>query len=196
MRRRAAGVAVACLLAGLVTGCAAQEPSSRGGAAPSEAGEASPRPEIEPRTARTFEIREGDPRGGGRGCEVAREPAAQKLTPSLDDLRAKLGDEATEFVVSMKAEVSPSDYPLPSGGRDAPDTWKRDERYLARASKLAEEQACAVAELRARGGTYLESFLLVNAFRAQMKPEQAAELSQRADVKLVELSQTDAPPPF
>lgn len=138
----------------------------------------------------------GRSESGGRGCEVAREPAAQKLTPSLDDLRAKLGDEATEFVVSMKAEVSPSDYPLPSGGRDAPDTWKRDERYLARASKLAEEQACAVAELRARGGTYLESFLLVNAFRAQMKPEQAAELSQRADVKLVELSQTDAPPPF
>jgi hypothetical protein len=61
--------------------------------------------------------------------------------------------------------------------------------------QIADSQVCALEEVSEAGGKYLSSFLLINAFSAELTADAAIRLSQRADVRSVELSQTGTPPP-
>lgn len=129
-------------------------------------------------------------------CPEELEKSEGKLQPARAELEVALGTASAEFIVLMKEEVSLEEYPLPEGSRDRDSAaWAEDPVYTARARRIAESQACAVASLKERGGTYGESFLLVNAFVATLTVPEAVRLSERVDVRQVELSQSDAPPP-
>lgn len=129
---------------------------------------------------------------GNQTCEDARDPSAQRVSPAAAELRAKLGGSSAQFVVLLKQEISLSEFPLPPGSRDDPTPTPAQS---ARAVEIAKSQVCAVKEVRDQGGSYVDSFLLINAFVAELTAETAIHLSQRADVSSVELSQTDTPPP-
>lgn len=136
-----------------------------------------------------------DPRG--EGCSEARESHEGKLSPAEAELRAQLKDGQEEFVIMMKREVSLEDYPLPEGERiRIGETWTEDERYMVRSEAIGRTQVCAIGSLTPPSGDYRYSFLLINAFVARLSASEAVALSERADVKSVELSETKTPPPF
>jgi hypothetical protein len=124
-------------------------------------------------------------------CDLAHESDPSKLQPPRQDLEARLGDGSAEFIVLMKQEIDSNAYPLPMGR----DEDGEDPRFVARATAIATSQACTLEELSELGGTYVHSFLLINAFTAELTVEQAVALSELEDVASVELSQTDEPPP-
>lgn len=132
---------------------------------------------------------------GSPDCSVVQEPSAEKVLPDRAELEARLGSDPAEFIVLMKEEVSLDEYPLPGSNRDD-SAWEEDPVYMARAQRVAESQACAIASLEEHGGTYVESFLLINAFVAVLTVPEAVQLSERSDVRSVELGETDTPPPM
>jgi Peptidase inhibitor I9 len=129
---------------------------------------------------------------GMRACVDARDLTTERVVPSPATLRAQLPIGSEEFIVLMTREVSLADFPLPPGTRDESATTSAQN---ARALAIADSQVCALEEVSDVGGKYLGSFLLINAFSAELTAEAAIRLSQRADVRSVELSQTDTPPP-
>ena len=129
---------------------------------------------------------------GTRACVDERDLSTERVVPAPATLRARLGSESVEFIVVMQREVSLTDFPLPPGSRD-PDAAVPAQN--ARALEIADSQVCALEEVREAGGQYLSSFLLINAFTAELTAEAAIRISQRADVRSVELGQTDTPPP-
>jgi hypothetical protein len=90
----------------------------------------------------------------------------------------------------MIQEIDAQAYPFPT--MDMPD-W--EAKAEARAAVIADSQACAAAQLEQLGGTYVQSFLLINAFVADMTIAVAEQLVQRSDVQSVVLSATNTPPP-
>lgn len=125
-------------------------------------------------------------------CELARESDPSKLMPSQSELEAQLGDASAEFIVLMKQEIDVNEYPLPMGRSD---DGEDDPAFVARATAIATSQACTLEEASELGGTYVHSFLLINAFTAELTVAQAVALSELEDVASVELSETDTPPP-
>jgi hypothetical protein len=115
-----------------------------------------------------------------------------EVWPSESSLEATIGAKTAEFGAIMAEEIDLQRFPFPSG-RDI--DIERDSTYRARANAIANSQHCALRFLEAAGGRYLESFVLINAFVAELTVEQAILLSKRADVRLVELGQTNEPPP-
>jgi hypothetical protein len=139
----------------------------------------------------------GDP--DAAACDDAREAVAEAAADKVT-LPASGGDGPHEFVVLMKKDLDSEEYPFPPPPGD-PETgergeWQPDDPLLvARVERIAELQACAVAELEAIGGTYVQSFWLINAFSAEMTLAQAYELAERADIRFIEASETGTPPP-
>lgn len=125
-------------------------------------------------------------------CSGPRAPDASKLAPAEAELVARLGTESSEFVVVMKREVSLEDYPLPA---DRTNIGEDNPLYRARASEVARSQGCTLETLAADGGRYVHSFLLINAFVADLTVEQAVAISELPDVRTVQLAQSDEPPP-
>jgi len=128
-------------------------------------------------------------------CAEEHEPGADKLTPEESELRDILGEGTESFVILMREELSLEDYPLPAPPHDREASkWSSDLDYVARAEAIAESQACAIASINPSSGAYEHSFLLINAFVAELDVSEAIRMSERADIKSVELSQTGAPP--
>jgi hypothetical protein len=119
-------------------------------------------------------------------CSAERVADPSKLSPSQEALTSILGRGSDEFIVIMKREISLASYPLPS---DRMHLDNDDELSRARARELAGSQACAVRAVADEGGDYVQSFLLINAFIADLTVEQAVAISGLRDVRSVELSQ-------
>lgn len=133
---------------------------------------------------------------GSPNCENDTEDSADKFEPSLSAIEEAVGEDAAEFIVMMTTEVSQEDYPFSDGDRDVTEqALEDDEEYLARAQAIADTQVCAIQDVEQLGGSYLQSFVLINAFVAELTTQQAEQLAQRTDVQILELSQSsDAPP--
>lgn len=131
-----------------------------------------------------------DAKAGGCSDERASDP--EKLHPERATLEEELGDESAEFVVMMEREVSLTAFPLP-GQRE--DISEDEPVFVARAQEIAQTQACALGVVAELGGTYVHSFLLINAFVAELTVAQAVALSELHDVRLVEASESSEPPP-
>ena len=132
---------------------------------------------------------------GSTSCANDTEDNADKFEPSLSEIEDAIGEDAAEFIVMMTTEVSQDDYPFSEGEREVA-ALEDDAEYLARAQAIADTQVCAIEETVQLGGGYLHSFVLINAFVAELTTQQAEQLSRRNDVQSMELSQTSAPPPF
>ncbi len=114
------------------------------------------------------------------------------IFPAESVLGAKLGTEAGPFIVIMKEEIDLQQFPLPAN-RDGDPAL--DRVWMARAEAIAQSQRCAIAATLKAAGEYQESFVLINAFTAELTLAQALQLSRRADVRLVEFTLSDTPPP-
>lgn len=132
---------------------------------------------------------------GSPSCATDTEDSADKFEPSLSEIEDAIGEDAAEFIVMMSTQVSQEDYPFSEGERDEV-ALEDDAEYVARAQAIADTQVCAIEEIEQLGGSYLQSFVLINAFVAELTTEQAEQLSQRTDVQSLELSQSSDPPPF
>jgi hypothetical protein len=169
----------------LLVGC-----SGTGTGAPNPDAGATPR--IGGVTSGGFVILEAD----ASGCNVGEEEGDHKLAPPRAELEETLEQATAEFVVTLKESISLEDYPLPEDPERSDISAEEAEAMrAARAMRIAESQACAWKALMEIGGVYAGSFLLINAFTADMTADQAVQLSRRADVAFVELSETDTPPP-
>jgi len=139
----------------------------------------------------TFLLKEGLP----VPCNLPEGDAAGYVMPPLAELQALLGNTQDKFIVLLHQEIDNEAFPMPiNEGRD-PNASPESPAYLARAQAVAHAQLCAVAATEAAGGVYLHSFLLMNAFVASLTAEQAYQLSLHPHVRLVEYSQSSAPPP-
>lgn len=148
--------------------------------------------QVRPVTQETF-VLDG---ASSEDCRLELETDLQKLNPRREELEDTLGGASEAFVVLMKEEIDPARYPFPADTVRADGAFlEADPRYMARAARIGSSQACAVLDVETLGGRYVESFVLINAFVAEMTAAQAHRISQRTDVRSVELSQTDAPPP-
>jgi hypothetical protein len=127
------------------------------------------------------------------GCPTTREATTTKLTPPEGELRQQVGDRSVEFVVLMKDELNLPQLPFPMVSRDAGPG--DDPAIVAREESNAATQACARAEVEALGGEYVSTFWQINAFVARLTANAAVTLSGRSDVRVVEVSETDAGPP-
>lgn len=133
-------------------------------------------------------------RSDASNCPDELDEREGKLNPSLDQLESILGDEPDVFVVLMEEEIDNNEFPMPEPSRNEEAREFTQERR-ARAQSIASSQGCAISSVAVVGGTYERSFLLINAFTATLTPAQANLISQRADVRYVELSNTGTPPP-
>lgn len=141
-------------------------------------------------TAQSFRVEST----GSPSCESDTEDGADKFEPTLSEIEDIVGEDATEFIVLMTTEITQDDYPFTDGDRGTP--LEENAEYLARAEAIANTQLCAIDETERLGGTYVESFVIINAFVAELTVEQAEELAERADVRSLELSETMTPPPL
>lgn len=132
---------------------------------------------------------------GGPNCTDQFENGEEKLSPSATQIEESIADGSAEFIVMMKAEVSQDDYPFIAAGREEDPDLESDSAYRARVDAIAGSQVCAIEDVERIEGTYVESFVLINAFLAELTLEQAKELSRRSDVHSIELSQSSDPPP-
>jgi len=131
---------------------------------------------------------------GAPSCPTETQDSADKCEPPLAEIEDAIGQDAAEFIVLMATEVSQEDYPVSDGERDEA-ALEDDAEYVARAHAIADTQVCAIEEIEQLGGGYMQSFVLINAFVAELTTEQAEQLGRRSDVQSLELSQTsDAPP--
>jgi len=148
---------------------------------------ASPQPSVRILGENTFLILKAD----ADNCSAERTAEPSKLSPTQELLSSRLGSSSAEFIVLMKREISLQSYPLPS---DRANLGEDDEVSIARATEIARSQGCTLDALADDGGDYVHSFLLINAFVAELTVDQAVALSGHPDVRAVELSQGEPLP--
>jgi hypothetical protein len=122
-------------------------------------------------------------------CEVTLESSAGKVTPSHEDVGAWLGQGSGDFIVLLEEDIDWETYPAGSPGSPA-----TEEQVHARMAHITELQVCTVTHVESLGGTYVGSFLGLNAFEAILTLAQADQVSERSDVRFVEY-ETASPPP-
>jgi hypothetical protein len=125
-------------------------------------------------------------------CPAPGTADPSKLFPSKQELTRKLGGGRSEFIILMTTDVSFETYPIPTDSRNASDDHPL---YRARAEEIARIQGCAIESVTDGGGKYVQSFWLINGFVAELTVEQAVAISELPDVRGVQLSETESPPP-
>jgi len=124
-------------------------------------------------------------------CDEVALRSESSVSPDMSELIAEIGTGSAEFMVLMTEEFDLQQYPLPTNRDVEPES---DATYLARANIIADSQECALSSLRASGGEYLQSYVLINAFSANLTAEQAIQLGKRTDVRSVQLAAQSSQP--